>query len=63
MLILFLVVLVASAGAILASWFMWRAAQQSAVWMIAAGILLTVLGFACVVVVAWLVTRTLYGPQ
>jgi hypothetical protein len=63
MLILLVVVLVAGLGAVLASWFMWWATQRSAVWMIAAGMLLTVLVFACVVVVAWLVTRSLYGPQ
>ena len=61
MFILLVVILVAGLGAMLASRFMWWATGQSPVRMIAAGLLLTVIVFATVIVVAWLVTRSLYG--
>jgi hypothetical protein len=57
-----LVVVAAGVGAVLASWFMWWASRRSALWTMAAGLLLTVMVFAIAVIVAWLVTRALYGP-
>ena len=63
MLVLLLVILVAGGGAMAASWFMVWATRRSPLFMIAAGMLLTILVFAVVVAVGWLVAYVMLGSQ
>ena len=62
MLTVILAIAAAGVCAILASCFMWWATKRSAIWAMAAGALLVVVIFAGAVVIAWLMTRSAYGP-
>lgn len=56
-----LIAVVAGAAAIGASWFMWRTTGRSAVWSMAAGIVLGLLAIGGALIIAWLLTRAAFG--
>ena len=51
----------ACAAAIGASWFMWWTTGRSAVWSMAAGIILGFLAIGGALIIAWLLTRAAFG--
>jgi hypothetical protein len=51
----------AGASAVLASMFMWWATKRSAIWAMAAGALGAFIVLAGAVVVAWFMTRAVFG--
>ena len=59
------ILIVAAVGlaTVLASWFMWWATKRSGAWSMAAGIALAVIVIASALLIAWLLTRAVYGPQ
>ncbi|HSL22479.1 MAG TPA: hypothetical protein VK886_13175 [Vicinamibacterales bacterium] len=56
-----LVVAVASACAIAASWLMWWATKRSAVWSMAAAAAFAFAAFACAILIAWFLTEAACG--
>jgi hypothetical protein len=56
-----LVVLAAGVSAVAASWIMWRATRTNAAWAMGAGIVLAFATIGCALVIAWLLTRAVYG--
>ena len=57
-----LIAVAAVVCAILASRLMWWATKRSAVWAMAGGSLLAFLALAGAIVIAWFMTRAVYGP-
>ncbi len=51
------VIAVAGAGAVLASYTMWRAASRSALWSLIAGVVLGFVAFGCAVLIGLMITR------
>lgn len=51
------VVLAATAGALLASYVMWRVTSRSGLWSMAAACVLAIVAFLCAVVIGLLITR------
>jgi hypothetical protein len=56
-----LVVLAAALVTAAVSRFMWWACRRSALWSMAAGVILAVLALGGAVAIAWLLTRAWYG--
>jgi len=56
-----LIVIAAGLVTAAASRFMWWACRRSALWSMAAGVILAVMALGGAVVVAWLMTRAMYG--
>ena len=57
-----ILIVVAACGCIvLASRFMWWATKRSAVWALAAGLLLGLIAILGAVLIAWLMTRRYWG--
>ena len=56
-----LIVVAAGAAAIAASWIFWRASGRNAAWAMVAGAVLAFVAIGCAVLIAWLLTRALYG--
>ena len=54
--------LAAGACTILVSLFMWWATKRSAIWGMAAGLLLGLMALIVVVFIAWLLARAAWGP-
>jgi hypothetical protein len=51
------VVAVAGAGALLASYVMWRTASRSGLWSLIAGLVLGIVAFGCAILIGLAVTR------